>query len=591
MGKPDSDSQGLTLLSSWGRAAAVVVLVLAGLDWLGWLTGVEKLTRGFTNWPQMTPWAALLMAVLAVAILAQSGRPSPTGIWVGCGLALLAGIFGLVFLVEYATGQSLGLSRLLLPEAVRDLPATFPGSRPSPQTGWSVLFLSIAISLTRLDRRWSQTVWSACLAAAVAVPIVTGLAWLLDANALLTQAVPAAAGLLLLVAATALARPDRYPVAWLLARPEHRPLARVVATIALLPVLVALLRAALLELGVGADTERVLSLAVGTALVGVVVFSFGRREQKLLAEKEELLRQREEAEFSYRLIAENAVDIVGYSRGYKVVWISPSVQAALGWSPQQWIGTDFTRRIHPDDLGSVATAIEQIAHGQPASARARTATADGGYRWVEARGKPAVDDKGDADGMIFALRVIDEQVETERQLKRMARLDGLTGLLNHRECMARLEATLADRRSQGPRMGLLFCDIDNFKTVNDTFGHLVGDVVLSKFAARIRECIRNGDVVGRTGGDEMLVLLPGIHGLEEAREIAEKIRSRAAEPIHHDGVAHRVTLSIGATIADPGESATTVMARADAAMYQAKQAGRDTIICTAPSPMPPRVPS
>ena len=573
-----SDTPRPVVLWWWGRAAALLVLVRAGL---GGLFGIDQLTSGLPDWPQGARWAALLFAALAVAILLQSGRPSSARVWVGCGLAVLAGLCAAVFLVEYATGASSGLSTLLFAEAANDLPATFPGPRPGSQTSWSVLFLSIAISLTRLDRRWSRVAWVVCLAAAVSVPIVSGMAHLFGANALLPQAIPAAVGLLLLVVATLLTRPDRFPVVWL-QRPQHRYMARVVAVIAMLPIVVGLARAVFLMLGVQPDSERVLSLLVGTVFVGVVVFIFGYREQKLLVERAQLRRQRNEAEALYRLIAENAVDVVSYVRGTEVVWVSPSVQSALGWPPQQWIGTDFTRRMHPDDMTAMEAALARIAEGKSATIRARFISADGDYRWVEARGKPSVDGEGSTDGVIFASRIIDEQVHAERQLEQLAQIDALTGLLNHRECMARLQAALADRRSPGPMLGVLFCDVDHFKKVNDTWGHAVGDAVLSQLAVRMRACIRDDDALGRTGGDEMLVLLPGLRSLEELRAIAEKTRCRAAEPILHDGIIVKVTLSIGATLADRGESSTTVMARADAAMYLAKHAGRDTVVCTLP---------
>ena len=93
----------------------------------------------------------------------------------------------------------------------------------------------------------------------------------------------------------------------------------------------------------------------------------------------------------------------------------------------------------------------------------------------------------------------------------------------------------------------MFCDTDQFKAINDTWGHTVGDVVLSTVAGRIRDCVRDGDTVGRVGGDEMLVLLPGVHSIDEVVLIAEKIRCRAAEPIHHLGQTIYTTLNIGAT--------------------------------------------
>ncbi len=151
-------------------------------------------------------------------------------------------------------------------------------------------------------------------------------------------------------------------------------------------------------------------------------------------------------------------------------------------------------------------------------------------------------------------------------------------LLSGAEAFARLEAALNKPRSPGPYQGLLFCDIDNFKDINDTWGHAVGDAVLATVAARIHECIRVGDTVGRVGGDKMLVLLPGVHNLAEVVNIAEKIRRRADEPVEHSGESIYSTLSIGATTALPGESATAATARADAAVLRAKNSGRNTVI-------------
>jgi len=173
----------------------------------------------------------------------------------------------------------------------------------------------------------------------------------------------------------------------------------------------------------------------------------------------------------------------------------------------------------------------------------------------------------------------EELIEAKRELERLVRLDTLTGLVNHAETITRLEAALAgDRRVPGSLLGVLFCDVDRFKAINDTWGHPAGDFVLSTVGTRIRDCVRDDDTVGRIGGDEMLVLLPGVHNLDEVVAIGHKIRSRVAEPIHHlDNTIH-ATLSIGASLARPGESVSDMTTRADAAMYMAKQAGRNTVV-------------
>ena len=171
----------------------------------------------------------------------------------------------------------------------------------------------------------------------------------------------------------------------------------------------------------------------------------------------------------------------------------------------------------------------------------------------------------------------EELHKAQEELERLSRTDLLTGLVNHGEMTARLEAAIRERRFSGEHLGVLFCDADHFKVVNDTWGHPVGDFVLSTVADRIRGCVRVGDSVGRMGGDEMLILLPGVHTIDEVVVIAEKIRRCVAEPITHFGRTIQVTMSIGATLAEPDESVSVMTARADAAMYKSKRAGRNTI--------------
>lgn len=172
----------------------------------------------------------------------------------------------------------------------------------------------------------------------------------------------------------------------------------------------------------------------------------------------------------------------------------------------------------------------------------------------------------------------DALIQAQQELERLARFDSLTGLVNRAEALSRLQAALDCVRSPGEHLGVLFCDVDRFKAVNDTYGHAAGDIVLATLADRVSQCVRHGDTVGRTGGDELLVLLPGLHNIDEAVQIAEKIRLRAAEPIHEDGKIFSVTLSIGATLAIPGEAVVDTSSRADAAMYQAKGQGGNTVV-------------
>jgi diguanylate cyclase (GGDEF)-like protein len=179
------------------------------------------------------------------------------------------------------------------------------------------------------------------------------------------------------------------------------------------------------------------------------------------------------------------------------------------------------------------------------------------------------------------LRILDAESLAERGLERRARTDELTRLLNRKELMDRLGSLL----KHGERdLAVLLCDIDRFKTVNDTHGHAAGDAVLRAIGDRIRGCLRTHDDLGaRIGGDELVVVLRGVHQLGEATQAAERLRHSAAEPILFEGSTIAVTLSIGVTLALPHEGLDPLLARADDAMYQAKELGQNRVAAIPPN--------
>ena len=128
-------------------------------------------------------------------------------------------------------------------------------------------------------------------------------------------------------------------------------------------------------------------------------------------------------------------------------------------------------------------------------------------------------------------------------------------------------------------MAVLFCDVDNFKAINDTRGHHAGDEVLRQIAARMQKCLRSEeDLAARLGGDELLVVLGGVRDLDDAMAVAEKLRRSVAEPMALPGGPVKATVSIGVTLANPDESVDSMVARADIALYNAKQTGRNQVI-------------
>jgi diguanylate cyclase (GGDEF)-like protein len=163
----------------------------------------------------------------------------------------------------------------------------------------------------------------------------------------------------------------------------------------------------------------------------------------------------------------------------------------------------------------------------------------------------------------------------ERRLHRLARTDTLTGLANRRSIIESVETALGRGGTEGS-VALLFIDLDRFKRVNDGLGHRIGDALLIEVARRFRAALRQGEVLGRLGGDEFVVLIESVPDPEVALETARRLAAGLAAPIVVDRRHLAVTASIGVALAETESNVETLLRDADAAMYQAKAAGRDT---------------
>lgn len=170
----------------------------------------------------------------------------------------------------------------------------------------------------------------------------------------------------------------------------------------------------------------------------------------------------------------------------------------------------------------------------------------------------------------------DERGKSAR-LKKLSVTDRLTDLHNHGYAKYRLKDALKRAGDNGSSLSIIMADLDHFKAVNDTHGHLVGDDVLRIAAARMVSAARAKDEIGRYGGEEFLIILPGTDSAG-ASEVAERVRDRiASDEIHSGNISLNVTLSLGITEARGDDTVDTLIQRADAALYQAKAAGRNCV--------------
>lgn len=285
-----------------------------------------------------------------------------------------------------------------------------------------------------------------------------------------------------------------------------------------------------------------------------------------------------ESEERYRLLAENISDVVVHVRDDVMVWVSPSLEAQLGWSRSDWIGAVAADFIHPDDVPVTRESQRRLRSGRSLVVLARVRAADGTYHWVEANAKTYEGADGNPDGEVVSFRIVDAKVAAEKELQRRVLLDDLTGSLNRDAALERLSALVDNTRTPGSESGVLFVDLDDFKAVNDRLGHVAGDTVLKVTADRIRDRIRDTDVIARMGGDEFLIILNDLHTLEEAVDIAEDIRSASEQPITVPGGTLTATISVGVTLRRDDDEPDTLIARADSAMYRAKRTGRNQVV-------------
>ncbi|MGH8773403.1 MAG: putative bifunctional diguanylate cyclase/phosphodiesterase, partial [Burkholderiales bacterium] len=174
-------------------------------------------------------------------------------------------------------------------------------------------------------------------------------------------------------------------------------------------------------------------------------------------------------------------------------------------------------------------------------------------------------------------RDVTERRLTEQRATYLAQHDSLTGLPNRNLLHDRIQRALVAAGRSHTRVGILFIDLDRFKTINDSLGHQIGDRLLQAVAQRVLSCVREGDTVARQGGDEFVVVLPGINDAEDTARVAQKILDALPQSFRIEQEEFHVTSSIGICLyPDDGSDVETLKRHADTAMYQAKESGRNT---------------
>lgn len=263
------------------------------------------------------------------------------------------------------------------------------------------------------------------------------------------------------------------------------------------------------------------------------------------------------------------------------VWWSDEAYRICGFEPQRFAPTLETvvEILHPDDRHLFTKTIDCAAPTEDIQDfEHRIVRPDGEVRWVHGYGKIVRGGSGEALRVIGIVHDITERKELEERLAHRATHDPLTGLLNRQALQEHVGRAANLRRKEETSEGLvasLFLDLDDFKVVNDSLGHVVGDRLLASVGLRLKQCLPDGSVAARFGGDEFVVVLEDVSNTTEAEAVAKRILRRLSEPFSLEGHRLFVTASIGIAVNDiAGATLDDLLQAADIALYRAKDSSK-----------------
>lgn len=316
------------------------------------------------------------------------------------------------------------------------------------------------------------------------------------------------------------------------------------------------------------------SLVLVAPICVAVGESIARVSARLQAVETELGEIASDARF--RSLVQNSSDvIVILDADLTILYETPSIERVLGHRVRDRVGRSALELVHPADVARVQSSLARIAAEPGAAERLefRLRHASGAWHVVRATMKNLLADLH-VEGIVINYHDVTDQKVLEEQLKRQAFSDLVTGLPNRALFVDRLDHALARLGRQRSAAALLFIDLDDFKTINDSLGHACGDQLLVEAAQRLRGCVRSSDTAARFGGDEFAVLLEA-PGPSTAVETAGRILAAFAQPYVLQGLRLSMQASIGIVIIDsPAKSSADLLRDADLAMYRAKERGK-----------------
>ena len=330
--------------------------------------------------------------------------------------------------------------------------------------------------------------------------------------------------------------------------------------------------------------QLMLKILAVVVVLNMVLFVFGIVfSKRYIAERTRSMQALKDSEKEWRLTFDAIPDFISlHDNDYKILRANKALADYVGLPASELVGKNcyefFNCQTNPKqkcpmqksiESGQEATEeLDELAIGVP----------------LQITTSPVIDDAGEVIASVHISRDISERKRYEERLRYLAHHDDLTDLPNRSLFVDRLRQEIIHSQRHEKLLAVLFLDLDRFKVMNDTLGHVTADRLLQDVAARLHACVREGDTLARQGGDEFVILLSDIDHREDAGRIAQKINNVIAEPFVINNRQLFITTSIGISIyPDDGEDDQNLIKNADMAMYRAKDEGRATFQYYQPS--------
>ncbi|HSN21846.1 MAG TPA: PAS domain S-box protein, partial [Usitatibacter sp.] len=290
-------------------------------------------------------------------------------------------------------------------------------------------------------------------------------------------------------------------------------------------------------------------------------------------------RALEASEARFRVLTESSLDLISVIEADgRIRYQSGALRSLLGYDPAETMGKNVFELVHRDDAEHMRAAMRRIIETRQTTApvELRFRHRDGTWRTFESLGTNCLDNPH-IGGVVFNSRDVTDRKVIQQRIQHLAYHDNLTGLPNRSLLQDRLAHAIARAERSHRKVAVLFIDLDNFKNINDTLGHDVGDELLRQVARRLSDCVRVEDTIARQGGDEFIVLLDSLEDSRGASLVAQKVLNGLRMPFPLGGTEQHVSASVGISLyPEDGRDAQTLMKNADTAMFHDKSLGKNT---------------